>query len=444
MNRERKHGPVRLRHVLKCAGALLLAIGPGAWAQDKQASWGLDLGARYTDNVGRVAVDEKSETVGIAGLNFAFDVDRPRLDGGAAADLRYQKYFDSTFDNEVDGGLDGQLSFAFVPERFTWVVQDNYGQVARNRQVADNPANRQDINYFSTGPDVTLPFGSRTFLQLSGRWSDTYFEDDDQDNETLTGSAALMRQLSSAATLSLNGSYSEIDFDEDDVFLDYEVTQAFLRLQLTGARTTLSLDGGASRLEQGSDASESESESALARLSLTRQIGARSTLQLSAGTTPSNTAQTFRLDQELGGVDVGPDAAVVVGDSFQSDYAYVTFTTDWERSAFAAFLSARSEEHEVFSAFDRDQYRGTLTYSRELTRNLTVDLRATYLDEKFTETGFVFDQWGAGLGMRWQLAEQISLRVLVDRFVGSSDDGSRDYTENRAYLGINYSGGRGL
>jgi hypothetical protein len=34
--------------------------------------------------------------------------------------------------------------------------------------------------------------------------------------------------------------------------------------------------------------------------------------------------------------------------------------------------------------------------------------------------------------------------VRVDRFVGSSDDGSRDYTENRAYLGINYSSGRGL
>jgi hypothetical protein len=442
MNRERKHGAVRLRHVLKCAGALLLAIGPGAWAQDQQASWGLDLGGRYTDNVGRVEVDEESETVGIAGLNFAFDVDRPRLDGSAAADLRYQKYFDDTFDDDVNGGLDGQLSFGLVPERFTWVVQDNYGQVARNRLVADNPANRQDINYFSTGPDITLPFGSRTSLQLSGRWSDAYFEDADQDSETLTGSAALVRQLSSAATVSLNGSYSELDFDDDDVFVDYEVTQAFLRLQLIGARTTLSLDGGGSRLEQGSGGSESES--VLARLNLTRQVGARSTLQLTAGTAPSNTAQTFRLDQEVGGVDVGPDAAVVVGDSTQSDYAYLTFTTDWGRSAFAALLSARSEEHEVFSAFDRDQYRGTLTYSREVTRNLTMDVRGTYLDEKFTETGFAFDQWGAGLGMSWQLAQQISLRVRVDRFVGSSDDGSRDYTENRAYLGINYSGGRSL
>ena len=111
MNRQRKHGAVRLRRVLTCAGPLLLAVSPGVWAQtqaqaqgpEQQTSWGLDLGARYTDNVGRTATDEQEETVGIAGVNFAFDVNRPRLDARAAADLRYQKYFDNTFDNDIQG-----------------------------------------------------------------------------------------------------------------------------------------------------------------------------------------------------------------------------------------------------------------------------------------------------------------------------------------------------
>ena len=196
MNRERKHDAVRLRRVLMCAGPLLLAMSPGVWAQaqqeeGQQASWGLDLGARYTDNVGRVDTNEESDTVGIAGVNFAVDVNRPRFGARAAADVRYQKYFDSTFDNDIQGGLDGTMSFAFVPQRLVWVVQDNYGQVSRNREVADNPANLSDINYFSTGPDLTLPFGARTSVQLSGRWSDAYFEDAEQDSETLSGSAAL-------------------------------------------------------------------------------------------------------------------------------------------------------------------------------------------------------------------------------------------------------------
>ena len=78
MNRERKHDAVRLRRVLMCAGPLLLAMSPGVWAQaqqeeGQQASWGLDLGARYTDNVGRVDTNEESDTVGIAGVNFAVD-----------------------------------------------------------------------------------------------------------------------------------------------------------------------------------------------------------------------------------------------------------------------------------------------------------------------------------------------------------------------------------
>jgi hypothetical protein len=440
MNRERKHGAVRLRRVLRCAGPLLLAVSAGAQAQEQQASWAFDLGARYSDNIGRVDVNEESETVGIAGLSFAFDIDRRRLDARAAADLRYLHYLDSesTFDDEINGGLEGVLSLAFVPERLVWVAEENYGQVARNRQVADNPDNRQDINYFSTGPDLTLPFGARTTFQVSGRWADAYYEAGDQDSESLTGSAALIRQISEAVALSLNGTYSEIDFDQDETFVDYTIEQAFLRLTLTGARTTLTLDGGGSRLEQEDDSAKSES--ALARLDLTRQVGSRSSLRLTVGTQPSNSAQTFRRDQELGGVEVGgPDSAVVSGDSFQSDYGYLSFTTDWERSSFTAFLSARQEDHEVFSELDREQYRATVNYSRDLTRNLSVDLRGTYLDEKFTETGFAFDQWGAGIGMRWQLGRQFSLRATVDRFVGSSDDGSRDYTENRAYIGISYS-----
>jgi Putative beta-barrel porin 2 len=449
MNRQRKHGAVRVRRVLTCAGPLLLAVSPGAWAQtqtqaqgpEQQASWGLDLGARYTDNVGRTATDEQEETVGIAGVNFTFDVNRPRLDARAAADLRYQKYFDNTFDNDINGGLDGSLAFAFVPERFVWVIEDNYGQISRNRQVADNPDNRQDINYLSTGPDITLPFGRRTSMQLSGRYADAYFEEGDQDSTTTSGSLALIRQLSDATSVSINGTYSDVNFDEDELFVDYTVEQAFLRLSIIGARTQLTLDGGASQLEQ--DNSGSKSKSALARLDVNRLVGARSQVRLVAGTTPSNTQQTFRRDQEIGGVDVGPDGAVAVGDSFQSDYGYLTFSTDWERDAFTLLLSARSEDHEVFETQNRDQYRGIVSYSHDLTRNLTFDLRGTYLDEKFTETGFKFDQWGAGVGMRWDLTPRISLRVRVDHYDGSSDDGTRDYEENRAYLGIGYSSDRG-
>jgi hypothetical protein len=438
MGCERKRAEVRLRRALKCAGSLLLATlsQPALAQQTEQLGWGLDLGARYTDNVGRTDVDEESETVGIAGLRFNLDVDRRRLQGRAAADLRYQKYFDNTFDSEVVGGLNGLLSLAIVPDNFLWVVQDSYGQVANNRQVADNPDNRQDINYFSTGPDIKLPLGARTSLLLSGRWEDAYIEQTDQDNETVLASAALARELTTSTTVSLNYSTSEVDYDEE-LFFDYKDEQAFLRLAVAGARTTMTVDVGGSRVEQ--QEIDAKQESVMARLALTRQVGARSEIRLTAGTTPSNTAQTFRRDQENGGVDVGPDGATASGDSFQADYGYLTFATDWERGGLTAVLSARSEDHEVFSEQNSDQYRGTITVTRDLTRSLSLNVRGTYLEEEFTETGFKFDQWGAGLGLRWELGRQISLQIRGDHFVGSSDDNTRDYTENRAYIGISYS-----
>ena len=43
----------------------------------------------------------------------------------------------------------------------------------------------------------------------------------------------------------------------------------------------------------------------------------------------------------------------------------------------------------------------------------------------------------------WQFAQRLSLHFRLYHSVGSSDDSTRDYTENRAYVGIRYTGGDG-
>ncbi len=119
----------------------------------------LDLGVEHTDNAGRSEVDPQSESIGTAGLGLDIDTQRPRLSAEVGANLDYRRYLDDTFDPEVVGGVDANLGFALIPERIVWILEDNYGQISNNRLVADSPDNRQDFNYLSTGPDITLPLG---------------------------------------------------------------------------------------------------------------------------------------------------------------------------------------------------------------------------------------------------------------------------------------------
>ena len=297
----------------------------------------LDGGVNYTDNVSRSQVDEESETIGTAGLLLGITTDRPNLDADVAAHLEYRHYLDDTFDSEVVGGVNAFVAYAFIPERFIWVVEDNFSQISSDITAVDTPDNRENVNFLSTGPDFTIGLTARTSLQLSGRVSDEYYEERETDSQGLSGSLALIRQMSDASSVSLNGSTSETDFDEE-VFSDFRIDSAFLRWQTVTERTTLILDGGYDRVSQDDPFNLTEDDTSgglLARLELSRAVGARSRVGVIAGTGLETPGQGLQRIQDVIGVDPGDDQdAIVASDAYRADYAFLSFNTDWERRLF--------------------------------------------------------------------------------------------------------------
>jgi opacity protein-like surface antigen len=431
---------------LAVAAALALPYASHAQVAD-QNTWfvTLDGGVNYTDNVSRSQVDEESETIGTAGLLLGITTDRPNLDADVAAHLEYLHYLDDTFDSEVVGGVNAFVAYAFIPERFLWVVEDNFSQISSDITAVDTPDNRENVNFLSTGPDFTIGLTARTSLQLSGRVSDAYYEERETDSQGLSGSVALIRQMSDASSLSLNGSTSETDYDEE-VFSDFRIDSAFLRWQTVTERTTLILDGGYDRVVQDDPfnlTEDDESGGFLARLELSRAVGARSRVGVIAGTGLETPDQGLQRIQDVIGVDPGDDEDAIVGsDAYRADYAFLTFNTDWERGAFAAVIDARSETHEVETEADRDAYGALIEVSRQISRRFTANLNGRYTKNDFSETGFEFDEWSVGAGLSMQVSERLSFQARVAHIEGSSDDGTRDFDENTAYIGFSYTRGR--
>jgi hypothetical protein len=397
-----------------------------------------EIGAEHSDNVGRVATDEQSDTIGTARITLMVEEMRPRLEARIAADAQYRHYFDDTFDNEVVGGLSGDVAWSILPERFIWIVQDNYGQIAANRAEPDTPDNREDFNYFTTGPDLRLPLGERTYTELSARWSDVYYETSEQGSENVEGSLGIGRLISEQATLSLNASAEDIKYGHDELFEDYRITEGFLRYELEGLRTQLELDAGYSEAERG----KLSSGGAIGRLHLSREITSRTTFSVDLGSEFADTATAFRIDQVAGGVSPGSEDAVAAADVFRTTYAYLRLGTERERTIFDIVVNGRRERHESEVILDRDSFGGGFVVSRRLTARLDLGVRGTYTDEEFVNTGFAFKEWVAGAELGWRLTNRVSVRVSADHFKGLSEGESRDYEEERYFLGVRYSSAR--
>jgi len=421
---------------LCCAVCAVLSTTTAAAAT---ASFG--VGAERSDNIARTATNEQTETTATANAAFGLELERPRLTGTVDANGQYRKYLDNSFNDEVVGGANVDLSAALIRERFDWILQDNFGQVARDRLVVETPDNRQNFNVFSTGPVITLPLGARTSLRVTGLWTDANYEDSVQNSESLDGTVALVRQLAEKTELSLVGSANETDYDGDPAFQTYRIKSAYLRLDTTGGRTTLSVDGGYTEATHGDESNSGP----LVHLNITRRVGAYSTLGLTAGSEFQDTASQFRLDQTQLGVQTNNQDAVVAGDVFRSDFVFLSFGTERDRTSFRVGLSGSKERHEEQKALDRDIVRASLVIGRRMTQRLDLDLHGEYLDEDFVGPGpgsIAFHEWSVGVGMAMRLTENISMQFRVDRYDGSGDGTSRDYEENRASISFGYSTGR--
>lgn len=424
--------------LLLVMAATLLPAAAGA--QDYEIAF--SAGATHSDNVRRRPPGEEvDDTMLEAGISA--DVEKSgRLSLALEADARFLSYTDDSFGDELVGGFDGSLAYEFVPDRFSWTVQDNFGQLLIDPQDIDTATNRQDFNYLTTGPDFTLPLGSRTQLQLSGRWSDVTYGETDIDNEKLRGSLALVRTLGAASSLSFNGATQRVEFDSGAQTTGYDLHSAFMSYQSQGARTTLLLQAG--YMEHHDEGVTSDGP--LFNLSLTREMSERTTLSIDVGTEFGDAADAFRRDRGVSDITLGTEDTITSADVFQQEYATLSWAFAGARTEAAVSASWRDESHEIETALDRERTGASLSFTRRLSPRLSAVLSGWYEHERFATGDIRFEEWNLALGLDWRLGARYLASLGVERFDGDGDTssgaGQRDYDEMRYSLRFSYQLGR--
>lgn len=401
------------------------------------------IGATYSDNLARLPAEAHSETVPEAGVQLSIVDDRPHLRADVLSNIEYQYYTNHTYGNEVLGGLAGTALFKLVPEHFDWFVQDNFGQTRTSPIDAESPTNRQNVNLFSTGPDLIIPFGGPTSLTIDGRWSKATFQDSQTDNEQIAGILGISRKLSPDMSLAVKASAQHVTYDQA-IGGSYDVRSAYLQYMAVGRRTILSTQLGYTALHQS--LGEDSSQPMLA-FSLSRMLSPRTTMILDAGTNYSDSAQQFRLSQSLGGITLGSNDTVVASDPLRSDHASLSWRFADERTTAQLRGEWLRERHTRFTEFDREQAGGILNLSHRVTTSVTLGLAGMYGRQHFTTQGISLDDWSAELTAAWRMSHSLSLLARAGRYRGTGSDVNTttytyEYTENRASLMLTYGRSR--
>lgn len=405
----------------------------------QEVDLGLTIGAFHSDNIRRESVGEESQTVGELGLRLGWTRDSGRLDADVDANLAYREYFDDAYDSDLQGGFNGRLTYWFLPERLSWEFQDNYARALIDPRNVDTPGNQQNANYFTTGPDLRLQIGERTAVLVGGRWSDAYYEDTDAGNQRLTGTLGIERSLSERSTLSVNATADRVEFDDDGLGSDFDRQSGYIEYANQGARTRLSLRAGGTVLHDFGDTTDGP----LFNLTIERQLSARSTLTVNAGTELTDSAEAMRRDQVIDGIDIEGGHPIVSSGQFQSDYVSVGWALEGARTTLDLAADLRSEDYERDATLNRDAIGATASFVRQLSARLSWRLFGGWTTQDFDRSNVKFDEWNAGTGFDWLLTETVGVTLVAERFEGSGDTlagaNQRDYTENRVTVHLTYT-----
>ena len=418
------------------AVSVLAALGNAAAFAD--VLWTAEAGLGNSDNVTRVDTGEVEESIGTVGLTLDWQTEGPRLTANANVDADYRHYFDGTYDDEVVGTGDAALLFGIIPERFTWLVQDSFGQALTDPFAPVTPETRENVNYFTTGPRFAMRLGGSLALNLFATYSDSEYERSPLDSTRISGGATLGRGGPTNRGLSLSAVQEKVEFD-DQPGADFDRQSLFLGYGIEGARTVLTAEAGYTWLhpETGDDSGAPRFE-----IDVTREMSSAATLVFRIGTQLTDSSDMLRSAAEIGGAPPGSDSTGVIStaDPFENRYASLDWNYSRNRTSFSLTAGYADDTYETLTELDRTTMSYGASAERQLSARWTASLYASMEQEDFDNADLSTDTLEYGATLDWQLGRAISLRLSLERYDRDTSDGLGEFLENRVFLSVIYRG----
>ena len=236
-------------------------------------------GYGQSDNIARTELGQIDGSYDSVGTLLSLAHKSKRIDAKIDSDLEYRVYSDDTFDNETLGTLDASATIGVVPNRFTWLFQEDFGQGLQDAFAPVGPNNRESINVATTGPTVNLPLGARTDFEMRGQYSARRYEHSSNvDTSSTVYELALFREATPTAKFGLIANSNDIEYTEVDA-PPYKIERYSLRYEKTLATGHVRAEGGSNEISSV----DRKDREPLFNFEWVRSVTARSDLSITGG-----------------------------------------------------------------------------------------------------------------------------------------------------------------
>ena len=433
----------------------------------EKLSYGGDVGVGETDNVSLASTNKISQTLAVADANIDVLEQRRLFSVDAKGDFSYLDFLQGAYSPELIGRFDGIAKVSLLPEKVTWVVQDDFGQAQIDPFAPVTPTNQENINYVSTGPDVDLRLGSLGFVDLTARYARTIYQDSPFDNDKLLGSIAVGRAVSAGATASLDASVQRTLFDNTVVNADFTRSSFYGDYEAKGVRTVLTANLGITKVTQGAGSLTQGEESVpqgvepvalpaqsvtgpLAKLKLSRRLSQAMKVTFTAGRDITDASTSFSGLQN-GAVStpgtvqaVGSSGAVGTAPAPQTSSNYkVTYASlGWDYALSRTTISAsgqwEKDSYDGQPTLDLERTTAQLAITRKLSARFSAQLLASVYRTDYSHVDYAETNGVAGINLSFQGPRGLLVRLRADHVAQIAAGEGVNYEENRVFLTVGY------
>ena len=437
-------------------------------ASAERLTYGVDAGLGETDNVALAPTNKVSQTIATVDADFDIKHQSSRLDVDAKGNFYDYNYLQGAYGNQLLGRFDGVAHFALIPQRVTWVLQDDFGQAALDPFVPVTPGNLEDINYVSTGPDFALRMGGTGFIDASVRVARATYQTSPFNSNRVLGSLAAGLQLSARSSVSLNGVAERVLFDDTVVNGDFDRSSGYVRYEIQGARTNLSVDLGATKISQDASSGTStvvlgenglpitvpvtipqaaySTTGPLARIAVTRILSSSISLTVSGGRELTDGISSFGSIQGGAIGVVGTVPALLTTSSYTADFGSVGWRFERNRTAIAVSGHWEKDVYISQPQFDLTRAGGEIRVERKLSRAFALEVLGRYYKNDYPNAALLtlaggspkFDDGLVTAILSWRHGRALEVRLRAEHTSHTTPGLDQGYGENRVFLTVGY------
>ena len=403
-----------------------------AVAADVQVAGTMGIG--HSDNIRRVSSGAEDESIAQAGLELAVTENTRRLDADLVSDLAYMDYLHNTYSSELVGNARGNAVVNLIEDHLQWAVSDNFGQTQTDLFSPVTPANSENVNYFSTGPDLRFRLAPTTEVRLGARYSLVNYEISPFDNDRVSGTLALVRNIDARSSVSLNAEHDHVEFADQTVNTDFDNDALYLAYDAEGSRTKVTINVGVSRIKS----SGTKENGSLLRLDLSRKLTARSALDFSIGRELTDVGASFGSQKISDNVSLNTQSLASSSSPYLDEFVSMGWNATGKRTRIGASVHYNQENYLLQSSQDRDHTAAQAYVSRDLGPRLSARLVGDYAKDDFKQQGGDSDETSIAFGFSFLASRLLRIDLSVERYNRKSDLTSGDYREDRAWLKLRY------